>query len=232
VTNNEVKTAIHLLGQVDPDELYDNALAAMLLYDTVPWTDVQKVTMPVHELPGTKMLIPVGAHSKMMVSYRPDGKPLSDEGDYLLRVAACDNPECDPRQHYPAHQMVLAFATPIGYSAPGVNNCGQFHAALIYRIGEWLDSQGVQWMWASEMDQGTHDGYDGVNDLDGQFKEYQQRLAYEAAMAALGPAVPLNSLPGLMIFANQVASAKAAEEEEEEDDDWEDPYADYVDDDE
>ncbi len=229
--DTEVKTAIHLHGQVNPEELYDNAVNAILTYDTVTWSDIHKIDMPVIEQPGVQMLVPVGGHIKMMVSYRKDGKPLSDEGDFLLRRAACDNPDCEPGHHYPAHEMIVAFATDVTYSAAGAANCGQIHAALIYQIGNWLEDQGVSWTWASLLNPETHSGYDNLNKMDEWWGEYQQRIAYQKAMESLGPVVPLNSLPGLMIFAEQVAANKAAEDEEE-DDDWEDPYADYVEDDE
>lgn len=228
--DTEVKTVIHLLTPTDPDDLYDQAANAVFQYDNVNWTDVHKVNVPVHEQPGVKMLVPIGAVTKMMVCYRPDGKPLSDEGDFLLRQAACTNPDCKPSQHFPAHHMILGFSNAVGYQANGLQNCGEVHAALIYRIGGWLDDNNVKWSWASALSDDTYTGYDNLNKMSEWFADYQRRIAVQEAMAALGPAVPLNSLPGLMIFAEKVAASKA--DDDDEDDDWEDPYADYVDDDE
>jgi hypothetical protein len=228
--DTEVKTAIHLHAPADIDGLYDEAVNAILKYDNVNWTDVHKMDIPVREQPGVKMVIPVGANIKLMICYRPDGKPLSDEGDFLLRQAACNNPDCKPSQHFPAHHTLLAFATDIGHQTDGIQNCGELHASIIYRLGEWLDNHGIRWSWASVLNDDTHSGYDNLNKMSAWFGEYQQKLAYRAAMESLGPAVPLNSLPGLMIFAERVAAAKA--EEDDSDDDWEDPYADYVEEDE
>lgn len=228
--DDEVKTTIHLHTPADLNSLYEEALNAILKYDDINWTEVHKMDIPVREQPGVKMIVPVGTNIKLLIGYRPDGKPLSDEGDFLLRQAACNNPDCKPSQHYPAHHALLAFATDIGYKSHGIQNGGELHASIIYRIGEWLDNNGIQWSWASVLNEEMQDGYDNLNKMAAWFGEYQQRLAYQAAMASLGPAVPLNSLPGLMIFAEKVASAKT--EEDDSDDDWEDPYADYVEDDE
>lgn len=227
----EVKTVVFLHDAVNPEDLYDTALSAMLDYDTTgkTWTDVQRFEMPIHDKPGMRMIVPVGLSSKMVTVYKEDGTDLSDAGDFLLRHAACSEPKCSPEKHYPSHRMSLAFATNIGYQDSRGWNCGQYHAALIYRVGEFLDNAGIKWSWASQVSDEIHEGYDSLSRMGELFDTYQQKVAFQIAMANVGPFVPVNSLLGLMILAEKVSAQR--DEEEDEEDEEEDKYAPYVEED-
>jgi hypothetical protein len=227
--NAHLQSAMFVHAAVDADELYDTTLEAMLAFDSnmSGFTDVSKVEQPVTITPGLWMKSPVGLSTKAMVLYKPDGAPALDEADALLQRAACRNPECKPENHFPAHRLMVAFETHVDYNDVRRNwNCGQLHAALLFKLGAWLDDRGIPWSWTSEADDTVHNGYDGLNELGEKSKEYNLRQAYEYAMATMPP-VPMNSVMGLMIMADQVAMRAAADTDDEDDEPEDDRYAPY-----
>jgi hypothetical protein len=102
-----------------------------------------------------------GLGAWMWVKYRPDGplhpKPLYydsdyDETDEPVYWASDEEDEQEPTLHLsePAMALEINFDTAYGYGRGEGYGCGDLHAAMIVRIGEWLDARGVGWLWYNE----------------------------------------------------------------------------------
>lgn len=98
-----------------------------------------------------------GLPAWLMIGYRP-GAPLRS----AEQVAACDedcDPDCDGSYHDRACWLDVDFDTAYGYDHDGMG-CGDLHAALVARLGRWLDARGVRWEWRNEFSGEVHGGVD------------------------------------------------------------------------
>ena len=77
----------------------------------------------------------------------------------------CESP-CTA-SHEPAHSARVNLDTAYSYSDAN-GGCGALHARLVARLGAWLDQQGTRWSWQNEFTGEIHQGYDGLEDLDGK----------------------------------------------------------------
>ena len=111
------------------------------------------------------------------VSYRP-GAPLrtpeqaaSHKGDSYCNHP--DNPEwfdddepvCDSTEHQPACWAELSLDTAYGYKDEQGWGCGDLHAVLISRIGQWCDERSLRWKWKNEFNGEIYEGYDRLIDI-------------------------------------------------------------------
>lgn len=101
-----------------------------------------------------------GLPALLYLWYGPDG-PLQetkydDEGVVEIGVGP----------HDPAGFIEVSFDT--GYSYRGGSNgegCGDLHAALVDRLGSWLDERHLPWIWQNEFTCEWHSGRDGLAEL-------------------------------------------------------------------
>jgi hypothetical protein len=119
-----------------------------------------------------------GLPALLSIGYRPGG-PLctpeqSAEHDEDCNLSGGDyydpaEPLCSgthPRR--PACWLEVSFDTAYGYRDAHGRGCGDLHAALVARLGQWLDEQSVRWSWQNEFTGEVHDGdgrYERLIDL-------------------------------------------------------------------
>lgn len=98
-----------------------------------------------------------GLPAWLILGYRP-GAPLRT----AEQVAVCDEdcePDCDRSRHDRPCWLDVDFDTAYGYDHDGMG-CGDLHAVLVARLGQWLDARGVRWEWRNEFSGEVHGGED------------------------------------------------------------------------
>lgn len=123
----------------------------------------------------------------LWIHYNPGGPYRTQE-----QAEAHDDCEddCDGSWHSPACWLELHLDTTYGYSEGGYG-CGDLHAAIVYKLGQWLDERGVEWGWQNEFTGDWHFGderYDRLTDLTRGGKEANAWFADSVApvLAAAG----------------------------------------------
>ena len=113
----------------------------------------------------------------LSVHYRPNDKPLRTEEDFRRHDEYCNIPEnpefynpdeevCDGEHNYERPCWVrVNFDTGYSYSDEYGRGCGDLHAAYIRKLGFWLDTQGIPFMWENEFTGEFHRGYENLADL-------------------------------------------------------------------
>jgi hypothetical protein len=105
------------------------------------------------------------------ISYRP-GVPLRTpeqaashtEDGYCNHPANdyfdANEPVCNETEHRPACWAEISLDTAYGYKDERGWGCGDLHAVLISRIGQWCDERGLRWSWKNEFTSDIHGGDD------------------------------------------------------------------------
>lgn len=116
-----------------------------------------------------------GLAAWLMVDYDTDGplRSLSaskahDEDICNLPSVSWYNEEqgpCDGSDHRPAHYLRVSFDTAYGYSDENGRGCGDLHAEYTARLGTWLDTLEVEWLWENEFTGEIHEGYEQLGQL-------------------------------------------------------------------
>lgn len=111
----------------------------------------------------------------LIVYYDKSGPQISSEA-YAECDEDCNLPEnkyydedsdlCDKTHNYRRPRWVtVSFDTSYGYSGPNNEGCGDLHAELVAKLGQFLDYKGVNWIWENEFTGEFHRGYDRLTDL-------------------------------------------------------------------
>lgn len=111
------------------------------------------------------------------IAYRP-GAPLrtpeqaASHADYEdcnhpdnAKWFDADQPVCDRTEHNPACWAELSLDTAYSYKDERGWGCGDLHAVLISRIGQWCDERGLRWKWLNEFNGEIYEGYDRLIDI-------------------------------------------------------------------
>ncbi|TQF04784.1 hypothetical protein E6W39_24350 [Kitasatospora acidiphila] len=166
-------TRIFVLDQIDPQEVFQHCRELLGCTDSHRWTDETWSANSGHwtlsNTPGQ------GLPAWLMLFYRP-GTPLRtseqaaehDEGICNLPDCSWYDEEagaCDGSDHLPACWLTVSFDTAYGYSDERGYGCGDLHAELVARLGQWLDARGIRWSWQNEFTGEIHASYERLLDL-------------------------------------------------------------------
>lgn len=76
-----------------------------------------------------------------------------------------EHPLCTKTEHQPPCWAEISMDTAYGYRGPDDMGCGDLHAILVSRIGQWCDARSVGWKWENEYSGEIHEGYERLVDL-------------------------------------------------------------------
>lgn len=163
-----LSTNVYVLDECDPRELFRFAQTLLGEYDEdghrgpdqQEWSDKSSWgDDPTRRCIGNR--IGQGLPAILDIDYRMGGK---------LREAQieCDEDcfeECSKQYHERECWLDLDFDTAYSYKDSQGRGCGDLHALLVSRVGQWLDAKGVRWEWRNEYSGEVHGGDDRYEKL-------------------------------------------------------------------
>lgn len=162
-----LSTNIYVLDECNPRELFHFCQTLLAEYDDdghrgpdqQEWSDragYLRSGPEDHSVRAIGNRIGQGLPAILDIDYRVGGK---------LREAQveCDEDcidECSKRYHERECWLDLDFDTAYSYRDSAGRGCGDLHALLVSRVGQWLDAKGVRWEWRNEFTGDVHGGED------------------------------------------------------------------------
>lgn len=170
-----LNTAIYVLGEIDPKELWVEANRLIGSHEGIKFKNEQREGWR-HEEPYWEFwnLAFQGLPALLDLKYQPDG-PLrtpefSAKHDDYCNVPGNDDYDpdddlCTVAEHDPACWVEVRYDTSYGYRGAGGEGCGDLHAHLVTQLGVWLGERGISWRWKNEFTGDVHDRFDGLDKL-------------------------------------------------------------------
>lgn len=165
-----LSTAIFVQGPQDASEIYNTALRQILFYDG---RDAAPSDISLHVATDTdgREALYASPHESLPVTlgvyHRPGGMMFTEQEAKEKFDSGCADPNCISHRPEPAH-LIVAFATNIFWADEDRQwNAGNLHSGMVWSIGGFLDSKGVQWKWQENISHSTHEGYEALDDLVG-----------------------------------------------------------------
>lgn len=176
-----LSTNIYVLDPISPHELFRFCQTLLTEYDDDgghrPFNRQECYDRPLSSVwseygPGAWNIanrIGQGLPAILDIRYRP-GAPLTSPEQAEQCTSECDPPgteygdEFDPGYHYHHHPRAcwlhIDFDTTYGYKDSRGWGCGDLHAVLVARVGQWCDERGAAWEWQNEFTGKIHGGDD------------------------------------------------------------------------
>lgn len=166
-------TRIYILDQADPDEVFHFCRDLIGATDRHTFTDDESIWSDGELLlsndPGQ------GLPAWLMLHYRKDA-PLRTPEQAAEHDEDCNLPgrdwydpidgPCDGTHAWrQAAWLTVSFDTAYGYQDERGYGCGDLHAELVAKLGQWLDAKGVRWEWMNEFTGEIHQGYTRLVEL-------------------------------------------------------------------
>lgn len=159
-------TRVYVLDQIDPQEVFTLCRALIGAEDRHTY----------RETPGGLSNDPGQGLPAWLMLHHGNGAPLTTQEQAAAHDDDCnmpgtpyytpDEPDCDGNHTYRhPNWLTVSFDTTYGYSDARGYGCGDLHAEYVARLGQCLDSRGVQWRWQNESTGEVHSGYDRLTDL-------------------------------------------------------------------
>ncbi|MFF0597878.1 hypothetical protein [Streptomyces antibioticus] len=178
-----LNTRVYVLDKVDPHETFRFCRELLGATDRHVWFDRQDSTYADGEWavrPGSPWTVAnrlgQGLPAILAISYRPDAPLRTPEQAAEHDEDICNLPErdwydaeagpCDGVHPFSrACWLTVSFDTGYGYRDERGYGCGDLHAELVAKLGQWLDGRGVRWEWMNEFTGEIHTGYSRLIDL-------------------------------------------------------------------
>lgn len=182
-----LNTDVYILDECDPIEVFRYCQGLLAHFDdrrrpaedqkfehsqSTTWRDGEHVVEPDNHWRIDNEPLQ-GLPAWLMLRYRP-GSPLRTEEDVAAHDDWCNGPwskfftedeaVCDRSGHDVPCWIELDFDTAYGYKSGGMG-CGDLHAVLVARLGEWLTAKGLRWKWRNEFTGEVHEGPDHLVEL-------------------------------------------------------------------
>lgn len=186
-------TRVLIEAPIDPEEVFNFCRGLLSLKRTVEEVTLRPEMPFSHENsskwdPDTKTFVkdPSGEWSYMnqvgqglcawLIVYYNESGPQVTQESYEAHDEDCNLPEnkyydedsdlCDGEHNYRRPRWVtVSFDTGYGYHGPNGEGCGDLHAELVAKLGQFLDYKGVPWLWENEFTGEFNRGYDKLSDL-------------------------------------------------------------------
>lgn len=164
-----LSTNIYVLDPVDPEELFRFGQSLLAEYDEQHRSaEAQAWRRGEPDANGRTSIynrLGQGLPAILDVRYRNGGQYVTAE--MAGHDEDCDE-DCTGKYHDRECWIDVDLDTAYGYRDERGWGCGDLHAVLVARIGNWLDERGVRWEWRNEFTGDVHgddDRYARLADL-------------------------------------------------------------------
>jgi hypothetical protein len=169
-------TRVYALDRVDPHETFRFCRGLLGATERHVWYDRQdqsyvngEWTVRPDNAWTVANQLDQGLPAILDISYRPDvplrtSEQAAEHDEDICNLPGCDwydpaEGPCDGKYHSRACWLEVSFDTSYGYRDQRGYGCGDLHAELVSKLGQWLDERKVRWEWRNEFTGEIHTGY-------------------------------------------------------------------------